>query len=707
MSMSENLSRNTVRRDQAVMKVDLQCEKNNTDHHTNEITVERLIIRRGQAFSLILSAERLDQNDIQITAETGPGACEQKGTLSSCSTDPQRCSSVGKCWSVKVLSGSPSAVTLSVLCPADACIGLYSLTVKSGSYTSVSALTVLFNPWSKDDGVFLESEAERQEYVMNEQGIVYQGVDEYITTTNWDFGQFEEDILNICLKLLDVNPKCLKDAAEDYSARCNPIYVSRVVSAMINSDDDKGVLMGQWDGTYIGGVLPSNWNSSVDILRRWIKYDCYPVKFGQCWVFAAVMCTVLRCLGIPCRVVTNYQSAHDTDQNLVIDEYFSDYGVRPKPNLDSVWNYHVWVEGWMKRPDLSQDSFYDGWQVLDPTPQERSSGSYCCGPAPVKAILEGHTDVKYDIPFVYGEVNADKITWLVMANGSKKKILSDTKTVGQKISTKAVGSDSRQDITDQYKHPEGSVKERAVYDEAVKRVTGLIESQTPRPSVQMKLSLDGEPLNGADIRLKLLVKSENSKAQDLTLKMSAQVMRYTGTPAADVWSNTADLQLQPNTEQTLPFELPFTAYGPNLLDNNCIKVSVIAMNKSDPKEVYLAEKDVVPHSPTLKVTVSGTPLQDSEMNAEVVFENPLPSPLKNCSVTLTGSGLLKQTEQSSTVELGPGQRITLRVTFKPYRLGPKKLVANFDCSTFRDIKASVDVNVRPAATRLGFLSFRR
>uniref|UniRef100_A0A8C1VSS6 Protein-glutamine gamma-glutamyltransferase 2 n=1 Tax=Cyprinus carpio TaxID=7962 RepID=A0A8C1VSS6_CYPCA len=595
------------------MKVDLQCEKNNTDHHTNEITVERLIIRRGQAFSLILSAE-LSKACVSLS---GPGACEQKGTLSSCSTDPQRCSSVGKCWSVKVLSGSPSAVTLSILCPADACIGLYSLTVKSGSYTSVSALTVLFNPWSKDDGVFLESEAERQEYVMNEQGIVYQGVDEYITTTNWDFGQFEEDILNICLKLLDVNPKCLKDTAEDYSARCNPIYVSRVVSAMINSDDDKGVLMGQWDGTYIGGVLPSNWNSSVDILRRWIKYDCYPVKFGQCWVFAAVMCTVLRCLGIPCRVVTNYQSAHDTDQNLVIDEYFSDYESDVTRHVTAL-NYHVWVEGWMKRPDLSQDSFYDGWQVLDPTPQERSSGSYCCGPAPVKAILEGHTDVKYDIPFVYGEVNADKITWLVMANGSKKKILSDTKTVGQKISTKAVGSDSRQDITDQYKHPEGSVNERAVYDEAVKRVTGLIESQTPRPSVQMKLSLDGEPLNGADIRLKLLVKSENSKAQDLTLKMSAQVMRYTGTPAADVWK----------CDQ--------------------LKYTVILQSLND--EVF-------------------------------VF--------------------------GSTVELGPGQRITLRVTFKPYRLGPKKLVANFDCSTFRDIKASVDVNVRPAATRLGFLSFRR
>ncbi|KAL0191876.1 hypothetical protein M9458_014574, partial [Cirrhinus mrigala] len=60
-----------------------------------------------------------------------------------------------------------------------------------------------------------------------------------------------------------------------------------------------------------------------------------------------------------------------------------------------------------------------------------------------------------------------------------------------------------------------------------------------------------------------------------------------------------------------------------------------------------------------------------------------------------------------TVELGPGQRITLKVTFKPYKIGPKKLVANFDCCTFRDIKSSVDINVRPSTSRLGFLSFSR
>lgn len=37
-------------------------------------------------------------------------------------------------------------------------------------------------------------------------------------------------------------------------------------------------------------------------------------------------------------------------------------------------NYHCWVECFMKRDDLPDG--YDGWQVLDPTPQERSDGRF-------------------------------------------------------------------------------------------------------------------------------------------------------------------------------------------------------------------------------------------------------------------------------------------------------------------------------------------
>ena len=57
----------------------------------------------------------------------------------------------------------------------------------------------------------------------------------------------------------------------------------------------------------------------------------------------------------------------------------------------------------MARPDLPAG--FDGWQVLDATPQEESpqGGGYRTGPAPVKAIKDGNS-VVYDTNFVIAEV---------------------------------------------------------------------------------------------------------------------------------------------------------------------------------------------------------------------------------------------------------------------------------------------------------------
>lgn len=46
---------------------------------------------------------------------------------------------------------------------------------------------------------------------------------------------------------------------------------------------------------------------------------------------------VMRCLGVPSRVVTNYNSAHDTNGNLVIDRYMNETGVEERRSKDMIW----------------------------------------------------------------------------------------------------------------------------------------------------------------------------------------------------------------------------------------------------------------------------------------------------------------------------------------------------------------------------------
>lgn len=47
---------------------------------------------------------------------------------------------------------------------------------------------------------------------------------------------------------------------------------------------------------------------------------------------------VLRCLGIPARLITNYSSAHDNNANLRMDFFLDDEGkVDTRLTKDSVW----------------------------------------------------------------------------------------------------------------------------------------------------------------------------------------------------------------------------------------------------------------------------------------------------------------------------------------------------------------------------------
>lgn len=54
------------------------------------------------------------------------------------------------------------------------------------------------------------------------------------------------------------------------------------------------------------------------------------------------------------------------------------------------------------------------------------------------------------------QVNADVVDLIRLSDGQVVKLGGSTESVGRFISTKAVGSDERHDITHQYKYPEGA-----------------------------------------------------------------------------------------------------------------------------------------------------------------------------------------------------------------------------------------------------------
>eukprot|EP00057_Strongylocentrotus_purpuratus_P025558 XP_011680032.1 PREDICTED: protein-glutamine gamma-glutamyltransferase 4-like [Strongylocentrotus purpuratus] len=175
----------------------------------------------------------------------------------------------------------------------------------------------------------------------------------------------------------------------------------------------------------------------------------------------------MRCLGIPCRSVTNFASAHDTDVSMTIDTVIDSETNEEIEYLsnDSVWNFHVWNEVYYSRSDTIPGM--GGWQVVDATPQESSEGVFQCGPAPVTAIKQGLTYINYDTKFAFAEVNADRINWVATKKDrgppDMKTVSINTNAVGKYISTKKLPLvpggyisrwNARNDITLEYKYAE-------------------------------------------------------------------------------------------------------------------------------------------------------------------------------------------------------------------------------------------------------------
>ncbi|XP_052247708.1 protein-glutamine gamma-glutamyltransferase K-like [Dreissena polymorpha] len=555
----------------------------------------------------------------------------------------------------------------------------------------------------------------------NPSGCVYRGNAWTRGAKEWNFGQFEEDILQAALFLMR------KGFKEDNSrAMADPVKVSRVLVKMVNSQDDNGVLVGNWSGNYADGTAPTAWVGSVKILRQYMSTG-KPVQYGQCWVFSCVTTTLCRALGIPCRTVTNFASAHDTDGSNCIEKYFRLNGnALEKADVswsgDSVWNFHVWNEVWLSRPDLEPRGHYDGWQVIDATPQETSEGVYTCGPCPLVALKAGECGVKFDTGFVFAEVNADEVHWELLPGGGTRRLKVDKKSIGKFISTKIpdgkpyklseapprydlqpLSEIRRLDITDLYKYPEGSEEERKAvlraHQTANHPVPGTYETESVVEHMEYHLRHSQEVLIGDNLPLEFTATNTGSAEREIMLaSIRVAPKAYTGETGRIFFEKKFSGE-KIASGKTVSFKTVLTVadYLPNLMELAGLYIEATATVKqlgNEPPQSRIKTHDFRFRRPDLDVKgpQDGKARLGEPMQFVVSFTNPLPQALINCDISMESDAF--EDIKDEHVPDVPAKAV-FEKTFKliPTRLKQHAVIFSFDCKTLKDIAGSATVTI--------------
>ncbi|XP_053402043.1 annulin-like [Mercenaria mercenaria] len=716
--------------------IDLKIQENTELHHTDKYYCTKdedevgnalepeLVVRRGQTFKIAVTFDRpynVEKDDLIFEFKTGTLGDARKEThgrfkLQETGKPKYRHDK----WGGYLVKQDGNTIITEVYIPATCAIGEWSFCVttktkgqkKSIAYEHPEDFYILFNPWCKDDATYIgDVEGGTEEYVLNDTGLVYRGSAWFPRPKEWNFGQFEEGILEAALLVI---MKCFN--AKTQFRLSDPVTVARVIAQVVNCcDEDNGILWGNWSGNYEDGTSPLDWYGSPRIIRKYMETG-KPVKYGQCWVFSGVTTTICRAIGLPARSVTNFGSAHDTDWSCTIDKYFvrDEAGILipdKDSNNDSIWNYHVWNDVYMTRPDIKaikgDTCDYDGWQAIDATPQERSKGVFTCGPCPLNAIKNGEVTIDYDCDFIFSEVNADEIHWEVLPDGSCIKIDMKAEKVGKSISTKAVGDSGifgspREDVTGIYKFAEGTEDSRKAVLRAAcgaKRPKDAYGGGGEKDDVEFKLMHEANVNLGEDMDIKLTAVNKSEYKRELSgVVFRVFPKNYNGhcsMQAIKIHEIKEDTELVPNKEYEFKCTLKSTEYLPKIDSGRNMNIQAFALVKktrSRNMQNCVKEHDIELGAPTLNIEMPATAKRGEEFVATVTFTNPLLDELTCCTAGYEGNGFKAVTGQPQSNVPAAG-KFEKKFTLKTKQKGDFTLTFKFNSKELHFLSGSGKVKV--------------
>lgn len=380
-------------------------------------------------------------------------------------------------WGIEILeirqnlAGTRKILTVEVSIPVTAPVGRYDayFTIEySQSEVEIvqyqvdgpddGQLILLCNPWNTQDSTSF-SEVSDERHIRRAVDIVY-WENNLNVAHKWNVYPGNSLILDETLRFLVGAPASIRSAPE---------LTARWLSQKVNGrDNPTGMLRGMWAAMTDNGLrfvgnqspnLPPNprceaspvpsreeidvmegLTGNVPVFNTWRRNRrAGPILHAQCWVYAGVMCSSLRTLGIPARIVsgnnivsdagsyTGLANANDISDGKVI-YYYQVPANSNQPVLnacrmnDYSWRFHIWNELCTRRAGISVSD----WQALDATPAHalrlsRSTSARSSGPALLQNVRAGVFSNTYDVLTFFSHVNSGSEYVLKRADGTDRR----------------------------------------------------------------------------------------------------------------------------------------------------------------------------------------------------------------------------------------------------------------------------------------------